>query len=134
MRRHEQLGRPSASGSGSSRCVECRFDVTHSSRSRRNVSEARLRVAIGDDGEIDLVGVDALEQVDRRLAHHRQFDARIGAREARHDLRQIAVGIIVRHAEPHAARQFGVGEGGERLDVELDDAARVIEQALRRLR
>ena len=130
MRRHEQLGRPSASGSRSSRWVGCRFEVTHSSRSRRKVSEARLALAIGDDGEIDLVGVDALEQVHARLADHGQLDAGIGAREARHDLGQIAVGIIVGHAQPHAAGQFGVGEGGERLDVELDDAARVIEQAL----
>ena len=89
-----------------------------------------LAFAIGDDGEIDLVGVDALEQIDRRLADHDQLDRRIGAREARHDLGQIAVGIVVRHAEPHAAGQFGVGKRRQRLDVELDDAARVIEQAL----
>ena len=41
-----------------------------------------LAFAIGDDGEIELVGVDALEQVDRRLADHRQLDAGI-AREKR---------------------------------------------------
>ena len=64
------------------------------------------------------------------MAHHGELDARIGAREPRHDLRQIAVGVIVRHAEPHAADQLLVVEGGERLDVELDDAARVIEQPL----
>src|ERR1039458_8422169 len=89
-----------------------------------------LVLAIGDDGEIDLVAVDALEQIHGRLADHGEFDAGIDAREARHDLGQIAVGIIVGHAQAHAAGQFGVGEGRQRLDVELDDAARVIEQAL----
>ena len=88
------------------------------------------RSAVGDDGEIELVAVDQFDQIDRRLAHHRQLDARIGAREPRHDLRQVAVGVIVGQAEPHAAGQFLVVERGQRLDVELDDAARVIEQPL----
>ena len=89
-----------------------------------------LAFAIGDDGEIDLVGVDALEQIDGRFADHRQLDRRIAAREARHDLGQITVGIIVGHAQPHAAGQFGVGKRRQRLDVELHDSPRVIEQAL----
>ena len=86
------------------------------------------RAAVGDDRQIELVGVDVLDQLDRRLARHGQLDAGIGAREPRHDLRQIAVGVIVGQAEPHPAGQSLVVEGGERLDVELDDAARVIEQ------
>ena len=88
------------------------------------------RAAVGDDGEIELVGVDPLDQIDRRLAQHGQLDAGIGAREPRHDLRQIAVGVVVRQAEPHAAGELLVVERGERLDVELDDAARVVEQPL----
>ena len=59
-----------------------------------------------------------------------ELDAGIGAREARHDLRQVAVGVVVGHAQAHAAGELGVGKGGERLDVELDDAARVVEQPL----
>ena len=35
----------------------------------------QLPAAIGDDGEIELVGIDALDQRDRRLADHREFDA-----------------------------------------------------------
>ena len=129
MRRQLQVGRPSASGSGSS--LMGRMPVRGHPQQPLAPEGFRgaLGFAIGDDGEIDFVGVDALEQVDRRLADHGQLDARIGAREARHDLGQIAVGVIVRHAEPHAAGQFGVGEGGDGLDVELDDAAGVIEQA-----
>ena len=130
MRRHEQLGRPSASGSA---LLEMRRMPVRGHPQQPLAAERfrrALAFAIGDDGEIDLVGVDALEQVDRRLADHATARRRDSAREARHDLRQIAVGIIVRHAEPHAAGQFGVGKGGERFDVELDDAARVIEQAL----
>ena len=71
-----------------------------------------------------------LEQIDRRLAQHRQFDTGIGARKARHDFRQIAVGIIVRHAEPHAPGKLGPGKRGERFEIELHDPPRVIEQPL----
>ena len=130
MRRHVQLGRPSASGRRSSRCVGCRFEVTHNSRSRRNVSEARLDSQLVTMARSISLASMRSSRSTRRLADHGQLDAGIDAREARHDFRQIAVGIIVGHAQPHAAGQFGVGEGGERLDVELDDAARVIEQAL----
>ena len=129
-RRHEQVGRPSASGSRSSRWVGCRFEVTHNSRSRRNVSEARLVSQLVTMARSISLASMRSSRSDGRLADHGQLDARIGAREARHDLRQIAVGVIVRHAQPHAAGQFGVGERGQRLDVELDDAAGVIEQAL----
>ena len=129
-RRQPQLGRPSASGSGSSRCVEWRFDVTHSSRSRRNVSEAReVPQSVTMARSSSLASMRSTRSTDGSHDHG-QLDARIGAREARHDLGQIAVGVIVRHAEPHAAGELGVVEGGERLDVELDDAARVIEQPL----
>ena len=89
-----------------------------------------LGLAIGDDGEIDLVGVDALEEIDRRFADHAQFDAGIGARKPRHDLGEITVGIVIGNTKANPARQFGIGEGGDGLDVELDDAPRVIEQAL----
>ena len=61
------------------------------------------RAAIGDNGKIEFVAVDQFDQLNRRLAHHGQFDAGIGAREPRHDLRQVAVGVIVGQAEPHPA-------------------------------
>ena len=87
-------------------------------------------LAVGDDGEIKLVLVDQFDQLDRRLARDGELDARIGAREPRHDFGQIAVCVIVRHAEPHAPAELRIRKGGQRLDVELDDAARVIEQPL----
>ena len=72
-----------------------------------------------------------LDQFDRGLAHDGEAcHARIGARKARHDFRQIAVGIVVGQSKPHPSGQLGVVERCQRLDVELDDAARVVEQAL----
>src|SRR6185436_3065226 len=47
--------------------------------------------AIGDDRKIDLVALDTLEQTDGLFADDGQLDRRIGAREARHDLGEIAV-------------------------------------------
>ena len=41
-RRQWQVGRPSASGRRSSRCVEWRFEVAHSSRSWRKFSAVML--------------------------------------------------------------------------------------------
>ena len=61
-------------------------------------------LAIGDDGEVELVAPDQRHQFDRGLAEHGQFDARIGARESRHDFRKIAVGVIVGHARGARAR------------------------------
>ncbi len=51
------------------------------------------------------------------------------AREARHDLRQIPVGVVVGHAQTRAAGEAGAGDRCERLHVQLHDAARVVEQA-----
>ena len=129
-----QLGRPSASGSRGSRWVECRFEVTHNSRSRRKVSEARLDSQLVTMARSISLPSMRSSKSHRRLADHAQLDARIGAREARHDLGQITVGVVVRHAEPHASRQGRVGKRRHRLDVELDQPPRVVEQAQRRPR
>ena len=68
-----------------------------------------------DDGEVDVGVLDPLHQHRRRLAHHRDLDARVGLREARQDLGQVALGIVVGQAEPDAAGQFGLGEARQRL-------------------
>ena len=66
----------------------------------------------------------------RRLAHHRHLGLRVGAREARQDLRQVAVGVVVGQAEAHAADELVVVEGGDAFRVEPHDAAGIVEQAL----
>ena len=45
-------------------------------------------------------------------------------------LRQIAVGIVVGHPEPHAPREFGLGEAREAVHVEPQDSARIVQQSL----
>jgi hypothetical protein len=89
-----------------------------------------LVLDMGDDGQVEVVGMDAVDQHRCRLAHDRHLDTRIGLRETRHDVGQIAVGIVVRHAEPHTAGEFCVGEGADSVHVELDDAPCVVEQLL----
>src|SRR5262249_29306885 len=74
--------------------------------------------------------VDALKQIDRRFADDAQFDGWVAVREASHDLRQITVGVVVGHSQADAAGQFAVGKRSEGFDVEFDDPARVVEQAL----
>ena len=81
-------------------------------------------------GKIDFIGVDAIPEIDRWLADHRQLDPGISAREPRHDLRQVAVGVVVRHAKTNAPGKLRVGERCHRFHVELDDAPRVVEQPL----
>src|ERR1700730_11823217 len=86
------------------------------------------RLAIGDDRQIELVRADALDQLHARLADHRELDPGVGARKARHDLRQVTIGIIVGYAEAHPPGKREIGKCGERLECELHDPPRVIEQ------
>jgi hypothetical protein len=85
---------------------------------------------MGDDREVDVAGGDALRQHRRRLADHGDLGARVGAGEARQDLRQVAVGIVVGHAEPDAALEVGVGEARDAFEVEPHDPAGIVEQPL----
>ena len=50
--------------------------------------------------------------------------------EARQDFRQVAIGIIVGHAEANTALQVGIGEGGDAFEVQPHDPAGIVEQAL----
>jgi hypothetical protein len=50
--------------------------------------------------------------------------------EASDDLRHVAVGVVVRRANPQRSFQSVVVEGGDRLIIQPDDAARVVEQLL----
>ena len=84
---------------------------------------------MGDDGEIEVAGRNAVRQHRGRLAHHRHFDPRIGIREARQDLGQVAVGVIVRQSQPHMAGEFEIREARHRLAVQPDDAPRIIGQS-----
>ena len=52
-------------------------------------------IDMSDDREIDVAVLHPLDQILRRLAHHRHLGFGIGPREARQDLRQIAIGVIV---------------------------------------
>jgi hypothetical protein len=89
---------------------------------------------MGDERDVELAAPHLFDQIDRRLADDRQLDARIGAREARHDLRQEPVRIIVRRADPHMAFQAGIVEGGQRLAVHAEHAAGMDQQPLAVLR
>ncbi len=127
--RQSQLGRPSASGMG-------RF-LMHRVARRRHPEQLLdphdLRraapVHVGDDREIDVAVLHPLDEVLRRLAHHRHLGLGIGARKPRQDLRQIAVGVIVRQSEPHASDKLVVVERRHAFGVQAHDAARIVEQA-----
>src|SRR6266496_4178227 len=103
------------------------FFFFFSSRRRHTRS---LRDWSSDVCSSDLVCGDSLDELETRLADHRELDARIGAREPRHDLRQITVGVVVGYAQPHPPGEREIRECGERFDVELHDPPRVIEQPL----
>ena len=80
--------------------------------------------------KIEVADIDQLDELGGRLAQHRELHFRVRAREARHDLRQVAIGVIVRHAEPHAAGKGGVRDRIHRLGVQLHDPLRVIQEPL----
>ena len=88
------------------------------------------RIVVRDQGEVEIAALDVLDEAGRRLADHGQLDARIGAREARHDLGQEAVGIVVGRADADRALQPAIVEGGQRLAVEMDQAPRIGQQPL----
>ena len=73
-----------------------------------------------DQGEIEIAALDVLDQPRRRLADDGELHTRIGTREARHDLGQETVGIVVRRADADRAFEPLVVEGRERLAVEID--------------
>ena len=52
----------------------------------------------------------------------------MGAREARQNFRQEAVGIIIGRPEPQASGEFRLGEGRHRLVIDLGDAPRIFDQ------
>lgn len=87
-----------------------------------------------DDREIELVVLHAADKHRRRLADDRHLDLGIGAGEARQDLGQVTVGVIVWHAELDAAGKRGFRKAHHAVMVQPDDAARVVEQALAILR
>ena len=86
------------------------------------------RVVVRHQRQVEIAALDMLDQPRRRLADDGQFDARIGAREARHDLGQEAVGIVVGRADADRAFEPPVVEGGQRLAVEIEQPPRVGEQ------
>ena len=85
---------------------------------------------MGHQSDVQLAAADLLDEIDRRLAHDRHFHARVGPCEARHDLRQEAVGVVVRRADANLSFQAVVVEGGQRLAIQPDHAPRIGEQAL----
>ena len=85
---------------------------------------------MGDDRKVEIAGLDAVDEVRRRLADDRHFRLRVRAREAGEDLGQVAVGIIVRQAEADAAGQLLLDEGGDAFGVQSNDPPRVVEQPL----
>ena len=102
---------------------------------QKPLAAERLRRALeivggGDDGEIELIQIDPFQKIGRGLADHGELDTGISARIARHDFRQIPVGIVVGNAKTNAAGELGPGKGGQRLEIELHDSPRVFEQPL----
>ena len=89
-----------------------------------------LGADMGDDGDVEFARRHRVDECRGRRADHRHLGARIGGGEARQNLRQEAVGIVVGRAEPDAPGELGVGEGGERLVVETQQAPGMGEQAL----
>ena len=85
---------------------------------------------MGDDGEVEVAVLDALEEVRGRLAGDGDLGARVRAREAGEDLGQIALGVVVRQAEADAAGEVGLVEGGDAFRVQSHDAPGVVEEAL----
>jgi hypothetical protein len=67
---------------------------------------------VGDDGDVEIAALDVVGKVGRRFAHDGEFDARIGAREPRHNFRQEAVGVVVGRADADRAFERPVVEGG----------------------
>ena len=89
-----------------------------------------MPVDMGDDRQIKVARGHPLHQVRRGFAHHRNLGLRVRARESGQDLRQVAVGIVIRHAQPDPALEVGIAEAGDAFEVQPDDAARIIEDAL----
>jgi hypothetical protein len=85
---------------------------------------------MGDDGEVEVSRLHAVDEVRRRLARHCHLGARVRAREAGQDLGQVAVGVVVGQPEPHAADELGLREGGEAFGVQPHDPARVVEETI----
>ena len=56
------------------------------------------RFVVGNQRKIKIAALDMLHEIEGRLADDRQLDARVRPRKPRHDLRQEAVGIVVRSA------------------------------------
>ncbi len=91
-------------------------------------------IVVRHQRQVEIAALDVLDQPRRRLADDGQFDARVGAREARHDLGQEAVGIVVRRADADGAFEPLVVEGGERFAVEVEQPPCVGEQLVAFLR
>ena len=89
---------------------------------------------MGDEGDIQFAAPHLFRQVDGRFADDVKLDVRMRLGETTDDLRHVAVGIIVGRADPERAFQPVIVEGGDRLVVQADDPAGVIQQffALRR--
>ena len=128
MVRHSQPACDIAIGNVSSRCTLCRAEVTHTSGSRRTVSSATIsQPTVTSARSIS----PCLARSNRSVLLH-AFDIdrhqRMGAREARQDFGQEAVGIIVGRAEAQRAGEFGLGEGRHRLVIDLHDAPGIFDQ------
>ena len=87
-------------------------------------------VVVRHQRKVEMAALDVLDQIEGRLADHRQLDARVGAGEAGHDLGQEAVGIVVGRADADGAFQPPVVEGGQRFAVQVDHPPRIGKQSL----
>ena len=108
--------------------VACRRDPEQ----RLDTDDLALAAAfdMGDDRKVDIAGRDPLRQHRRRFADHRDLGARIRMGEAGQDLGQVAIGIIVGHAEADAPLEIGIGKGCHAFEVQPDDPAGIVEQPL----
>jgi hypothetical protein len=78
--------------------------------------------------DVERAAPDQRIEIGARFTDDRELDQRVGAAETGHDLGQEAVGIVVRRADADMTLELGVVEGGQRLAVELHQAARIDEQ------
>ncbi len=99
-------------------------------RLRAHHLRAALVVTLRHERNIQRTLADHLIQIDRRLTDHREFDARIGAGEPRHDFGQEPVGIIVRRADAHMTFQLGIVERRNCLAIELHHTTRVEQEPI----
>ncbi len=83
---------------------------------------------MGDKGDIQLAARHLFRKADRGLADDIKLDIRMRLGKSADDFRHIAVGIIVRRADPERALEPVVVEGRDRLIVQPDDSSRVVEQ------